>query len=88
MDKERNDYSKNITKEAEIRFPIGTKFISVNDNNQIREVAPLNLDGKIYPIHFIHCYGDEIRTPMDIENGKFCSNPLVYKDGVWVETVG
>lgn len=84
---------KELLVEAYRRFPIGTKFkSSFDDNDMIREIKPYagnkSVIFKIEP-----GVGGDVNTIVircdngisDYDDG--CSNPSIYKDGVWVSVI-
>lgn len=76
---------EDLVKEAERRYPIGTKFISFRDEGRIREVQPY--DGYITVKWYIDSNG-YVRADNGMRTkGGFCSNPTVYENGKWAEIV-
>lgn len=81
---------EDLIKEAERRYPLGTKFISADDRGRTREVQPFGKESTV-----IWRYWDvskEIRCENgmyieDIKGRSACSNPHIYKNGVWAEIV-
>ena len=78
-----------LIKEAKKRgfFKIGNKFNSLfDDNNAVRTISKYDLETEID-----YYYDDnELRSEGLETYGELCSNPLIFKDGIWatiVETI-
>ena len=87
------DWSKASTQElldeAKRRYPIGTKFVSLDDNSEIREVK--EFDSKT-PISFYKSQSTRRRSSLDIRSTMFqfencCSNPSVFSNGKWADII-
>jgi len=81
---------KELLAEAYRRFPIGTKFkSSFDDDDMIREIKPYAGNKSVTFIVDTGAGLDGKTTIIRCDNGinvddDGCSNPRVYKDGVWV----
>lgn len=81
-----DEVERYLIKEAEKRYPVGTVIKSFTDGGKLRTVKPYyKMDTMIWKYipegDRLYCNGG-----MDIRGG-LCSNPDIYKDGVWAEVV-
>jgi hypothetical protein len=87
------EFSKEeLLEEAKRRYPVGTYFKSPDDGYKIREVKPYTIGSNITWFWSEEIKGTVIRSLSGlfcrcVENTPACSNPHVYKDGIWAEIV-
>jgi hypothetical protein len=74
---------RELIAEAKRRYPVGTYFISPDDNNAVRKVelytGNTTIEWKVDPSGKVRCENGM--------GGPFCSNPHVYYKGKWAEIV-
>jgi hypothetical protein len=81
------EIEKHLIAEAYRLYPIGTWFISQDDQNRKRQVKPYDKNKDV--TWYVSKDFSEVRC----SNGMFntglplCSNPLVYKNGKWAKIV-
>jgi hypothetical protein len=81
-----------LLEEAKRRYPLGTYFKSPDDGYKIREVKPYTIGSNITWEWSEETKGTVIRSLSGlfcqcVEDTPACSNPHVYKNGIWAEIV-
>lgn len=85
----RKDKKEDLIEEAKRRYPIGTKFISVEDGDMIRTVSPYGSNKTVeWKVITWRSDSNAIYALNGINTkGGGCSNPIIYWNGNWAKIV-